>query len=309
MWGSSQKWDEAELKYREDIEMIVVKITDGLGNQLFQYAFARVLKTRVRQEVYLDISDINKKKEKDFKIREWMSLCDVREFQLDNFMITLPLIDEKELAKKYKRKEYTSKFLNYCREFYLLPSVYLNEGLYNENRFRFLMWHNYYIKGAFFDKKYYENETDILMDELKLKKTIAIPDGMKYILANRNTVSLHIRRGDFLNVGRDMSKSGYYFKALDYIKHEVKDPFLLIFSDDIEWVENNMNFDMEYMTISGRGFTDCEELTLMSMCRNHIMANSTFSYWGAWLNPNKDKIVTLPRGWGMKVIPNTWVQL
>lgn len=289
--------------------MIVVKITDGLGNQLFQYAFARALKTRVRQEVYLDISDINLRKEKDSKRIEWMSLCGDREFQLNNFMITLPLIDEKKLAKKYKQKEYTSKFLNYCREFYLLPTVYLNEPLYNEYNFRLSAWHNYYIRGGFFDKKYYENETDILMEEFKLKETIAMPDDIKCILDNRNTVSLHIRRGDFLNVGRDISRSDYYVKALAYMKDKVRDPFLMIFSDDIEWVNNNMNFDLEYMTISGRGFSDCEELILMSMCRNHIMANSTFSYWGAWLNPNKDKIVTLPRGWRAKAIPDTWVQL
>ena len=289
--------------------MIVVRITDGLGNQLFQYAFAKALKTRVGQEVYLDISDINLRKEKDSKKIKWMSLCDIREFQLDNFMITLPLIDEKELVKKYNQKEYTSKFLNYCRNLYLLPTVYLNERLYNEYKFRFSMWHNYYIKGYFFDKKYYENETDALRKEFKLKKTIAMPDDIKCILDNRNTVSLHVRRGDFLNIGRDISRSDYYIKALDYIKDKVRDPFLLIFSDDIEWVDKSMNFDLEYLTISGRGFSDCEELTLMSMCRNHIIANSTFSYWGAWLSPNKDKIVTLPRGWRPKIIPDTWVQL
>lgn len=289
--------------------MIVVRITDGLGNQLFQYAFARALKTRVGKEVYLDISDINLRKERDSKFIKWMSLCDNREFQLDNFMITLPLIEEKKLAKKYNQKEYTSKFLNYCRDFYLLPTVYLDESLYSNYKFRFPMWQNYYIKGYFFDKKYYENDKDVLMKEFKLKKTIAIPDDIKSILDNRNTVSLHVRRGDFLNVGRDISGSDYYIKALDYIRDRVKEPFLLIFSDDTEWVNNNMKFDLEYAMISGQGFSDCEELILMSMCRNHIMANSTFSYWGAWLNPNKDKIVTLPRGWKPKVIPDTWVQL
>lgn len=289
--------------------MIVVRITDGLGNQLFQYAFARALKTRVRQEVYLDISDINLRKERDLEIIKRMSLCNSREFQLDNFMISLPLIDEKKLGKKYNQKEYSSKFFNYCRDFYLLPTIYMDEHLYNEYKFRFSRLHNYYIKGYFFDKNYYENDTDVLMKEFKLKKTIAMPDDIKCILDNRNTVSLHVRRGDFLNIGRDISGSDYYIKALDYIKDRVRDPFLLIFSDDIEWVDNNMNFDLEYMMISGRGFSDCEELMLMSMCRNHIMANSTFSYWGAWLNPNKDKIVILPRGWKPKVISDTWVQL
>ena len=291
--------------------MIVVKISDGLGNQLFQYAYASMLKTKTRQKIYLDISDINRMAVRESEVGKLTKLCDMREFQLNNFEITLPIIDERRISKinRYKGKNVRNKFFDYCRELRLLPVVYLNELMCNENEFRFSRWQSYYVEGFFFDKKYFEKESDVLRQEYKLREKIVIPKELEKILADRNTVSLHIRRGDFLRVGRDMSDSDYYVRAMDYVKARVQAPFLLIFSDDMEWVRNNMKFDLEHMMISGQGFSDCEELTLMSMCRNNIMANSTFSYWGAWLNPNKEKIVISPRGWRQKIIPDTWVQL
>lgn len=106
-----------------------------------------------------------------------------------------------------------------------------------------------------------------------------------------------------------MSGSDYYAKAMAYVKEKISNPYLLVFSDDIEWVEENVDFQLEHQIISGQGYSDREELELMSMCRNHIIANSTFSYWGAWLDPNREKVVVSPRGWRPKIIPDTWVQL
>lgn len=287
--------------------MIVVKISDGLGNQLFQYAYARMLSVTTRQKVYLDISDINRIF--DRSLNTDLRLCDIREYQLNKFMIMLPVISEKQLAKVYKREKAVSKFQLYCRELYLSPVVFVREAMIGKEGFHFSYWQNYYIEGFFFDKKYYEEVSELLRNEFKLKEKMILPDEVQKILRERNTVSLHIRRGDFLKIGHDLSQTDYYQAALDYIKDKVRNPFLFIFSDDIAWVKDNMLFDMDYLTISGQGFSDCEELILMSMCRNNIMANSTFSFWGAWLNPNKEKIVTVPRGWRQKVIPNTWIQL
>lgn len=289
--------------------MIVVKITDGLGNQLFQYAHARILQNRTKQKIYLDIHDINKMSGRTSSTENDTRFSAFREYQLNNLRITLPAIDKKRVSKFYERKNIRSKFGHYCKELRLLPVVYVNEAMCNENGFRFSRWQNYYVEGYFFDKKYYEKESELLRRELNLKKKLAISGELRRILSDRNTVSLHVRRGDFLRVGRDMSKSDYYMKAMNYIKAKIENPFLLIFSDDIEWVEKNMDFDVEHQMISDQGYSDCEELILMSMCRNNIIANSTFSYWGAWLNSNRKKIVVSPRGWRPRIIPDTWVQL
>lgn len=289
--------------------MIVVKITNGLGNQLFQYAYARMLQNRTKQKIYLDIHDINKMSGRASGAETVTEFSTFRKYQLNDLRITLPAIDKKRVAKYYKRKNIRSKFGHYCKELRLLPVVYVNESMCNEKGFHFSRWQNYYVEGYFFDKKYYEKESELLRQELNLKKKTVISEDLQEILSGRNTVSLHVRRGDFLSLGRNMSGSDYYTKAVNYIKDKVDNPFLLIFSDDIGWVERNMDFESEHRIISGRGYSDCEELKLMSMCRNNIIANSTFSYWGAWLNPNREKIVVSPRGWRPQIIPDPWLQL
>ncbi len=286
--------------------MIVIKITDGLGNQMFQYAYARILQTQVPYKVFLDVSDINNLRNG----REGnAALNDKRKYQLSNFLITLPIINIKELTKRYKEINYASKFLNYCKELCLLPTVYLSETECRGRKVKYRKYQNYYVEGYFFDRKYYENREDILRKEFSLKERLCIPKEIVRTLEDRNTVSLHVRRGDFLKVGRNISEGDYYQKALSYVKDKIEKPFLFIFSDDMKWVKNNMNFDMEHFFISGTGLSDCEELTLMSMCKNNIIANSTYSYWGAWLNGNRDKIVISPRGWRQKIIPDSWVLL
>lgn len=289
--------------------MIVVKISDGLGNQLFQYAYAKWLQTRTRQKIYLDISDINRRINRISDTEKTIKPFAMREYQLSNLSIVLPVIDRKEIAKICRRRKTNNKFVTYCRELRLSPAVYLNEPMCTEAGFQFSLWQNYYVEGYFFDKKYYEKEPEGLRAELRLKKKIAISEKLQKILSDRNTVSLHVRRGDFLTCGRDMSESAYYTKAISYIKSKLSNPFLLVFSDDIEWVMGNMDFQLEHQMISGQGYSDCEELMLMSMCRHNIIANSTFSYWGGWLNSNQEKIVISPKGWRPKIIPDAWVQL
>lgn len=289
------------------MSFIVVKITDGLGNQMFQYAYARTLQTSVYQNVYLDISDINNFRNEYALKTGWVDLCDKRDYQLDNFRITLPVIDVNVLQTLKKKGRSKNRFLRYCEELRLLPTVYLSESECRESGIRYTRFQNYYIEGNFFDKSYYVSKDNILRQEFRLKEKLNVPDRINCILKNRNTVSIHIRRGDFLKVGRNISEGDYYLRAMDYIKNKIKSPFLFVFSDDVEWVKQNMKFDLEHFFVSGLGFSDCEELMLMSMCKNNIIANSTFSYWGAWLNCNKHKIVIVPRGWRQKIIPNSWV--
>lgn len=289
--------------------MIVVKITDGLGNQMFQYAYARALQNRVFQKVYLDISDINNLRNEQARKRGWVRLCDKREYQLDHFWISLPEIDVEKLPNYNNAFCEESKFFQYCRELRLLPTVYLKEIDCGEEGLRFTHYQNYYVEGNFFNKCHFEGIEKILRQEFRLKNELHIPDDIDQILKNRNTVSLHIRRGDFLRVGRNISEGDYYIKAIDYMKSHVEDPYLLLFSDDMGWVKEHMEFDIDNLLISEYGFSDYEELTLMSMCKHNITANSTFSYWGAWLNTNGEKIVTVPRGWRLKIIPDSWVLL
>lgn len=293
--------------------MIVLKITDGLGNQMFQYAYARSLQKRLGQRVYLDISDMNSHLCPNQASGDMAQFCDTRAYGLDDFSTTLPIVKGRRLSKIQKQAQKEHVLLRYCREFGLISEygtrMHLDEKGCRENNNVFFRCMDYYLEGYFFDKIYFENEEDLLRKEFRLKKKIAVPEDIRKALKEKNTVSVHIRRNDFLRIGRDMSDSAYYEKAIHFMEKKVANPFLVIFSDDIEWVKNHKKFLQGHMYISGRGFSDGEELMLMSMCKHHIIANSTYSYWGAWLNPNKEKIVVAPGGWKPKTIPETWVLL
>lgn len=288
-----------------------MKITDGLGNQMFQYAYAKALQIMFSQKVYLDINDINNIKNRQVRESGWIELCDQRKYQLDNFLITLPSINAEKIPQRNEVILSKNKFLRYCDELRLLPIVYIKEADCNEAgmKLKYQRYRKYYLEGSFFDKNYYGAIENILRQEYQLKNKLCIPNVIGRNLKNRNTVSVHIRRKDFLRVGRNISEGDYYKKAIAYIGQRIEKPVLFIFSDDIEWVKSQMTFDWEYILISEYGFSDCEEMILMSMCKNNIIANSTFSYWGAWLNPNIEKTVIAPRGWRQKIIPDSWVLL
>lgn len=289
--------------------MIVIKITDGLGNQMFQYAYAKALQIHLSKKVYLDISDINNSRHDSPQAIHWTRLCDRRNYQLGDFSITLPIIDRKKASRMCKKNHNQCKFLYYCEQLRLLPTVYLKESDCKESGIKYTKYQNYYIEGYFFDRSFNESIESILRKEFILKEKMCIPENIDRILKTRNTVALHIRRGDFLKVGRNFSENNYYYKAIKYLQERSKDIFLMIFSDDMEWVIENKKFEVDHLFVSNGTFSDSEELILMSMCSNNIIANSTYSYWGAWLNESEKKIVIAPKGWKQKIIPESWILL
>ncbi len=166
----------------------------------------------------------------------------------------------------------------------------------NENGFHYQELSDYPDKnilfyGYFQSEKYfkdYENE----IKNLFMSYEIEISDDIKEILNNKNTCSIHVRRGDYLNSPNHhpTQNMNYYMKA---IKKMPKDSFFLIFSDDIEWCKQNFpDLPEKFKFIEGG--KDYEDLYLMSQCNNNIICNSTFSWWGAWLNKNEKKTVIAP---------------
>jgi hypothetical protein len=143
-------------------------------------------------------------------------------------------------------------------------------------------------------------------DDLRLELTFKEPaqgknlEVLEQIIHSRNPVSLHIRRGDStLPVeGKVVLPMEYYFDAISMIKERLVDPTFFVFSDDIPFVKENLPRDLGMVLVQHNDdFAAHEDLRLMSSCRHHIIANSTFSWWGAWLNPRREKIVIAPRHW------------
>jgi hypothetical protein len=241
--------------------MIVTRLKGGLGNQLFQWAFARNISHLNNEELFLDISFLKKTPTGNTK----------RDFILDKFPNITGYFTESVLfTKQIRSLGDETKYLSF-----------------NYNKY-----FDYYLDGYFQSEDYFKDSQDIVRKELRpslylYNKLSCIPK------INTNTTSLHIRRTDYLtsNGYHPIQPIEYYENALDIIGEYDN---LFIFSDDIEWCKNNLKFDK---MIFVEGGNEVEDLHLMSLCKNNIIANSSFSWWGAWLNQNNDKKVILPNKW------------
>ena len=289
----------------------IIKISDGLGNQMFQYAFARKLQTICGNEIYLDTRFINNEDIfKRGKQNNTYRKCSHRIYGLEHFKITLPVADDSILWhwNYMRQKNCIEKIESVLAKKHLWIWQYRDENEVG-NRVdigcKQLSCPTYFI-GYYFDLNFFSGIDTILKKEFHLKKPFRLPSNLYKILKNEDTVSIHVRRGDFVKLFWDISKSDYYRKAIQMIKERVEHPVYLIFSDDIAWVKENMSIDGEKIYISEMGFEDYEELILMKYCRHNIIANSTFSYWAAYLNENPDKIVICPGRWKANAIPKNW---
>lgn len=275
---------------------IIVRIWEGLGNQLFQYAFARGLKEK-GYDVRLDL---NKAYDDAF---EKDPRHDIRQNSIQNFNITLPEINVEE----YGKYQYIER--NNLKEqviFNMAKHGLWKYGFYEEELHKgiapqyssklFCIKGDYYIKGWFQDERYFKQIRRELLEELTPKKRIRISEELVEALKYKESVSLHVRRGDYVRTQKTLDVQ-YYWNAITWMRKQYKEPLFLIFSEDFDWVRNVLGIKKNCIYVNeDRKLQDYEELLIMSRCKSNIIANSTFSWWGAWLNRNPEKIVIAPRG-------------
>lgn len=291
--------------------MIVVKLTGGLGNQMFQYAAAKALATRHNVGIKADLSFLNKKADGYTQ----------RHYALAVFKTQLEIASEAEVLKfKRKTNNKITRFLQ--RSFpFLFTALYAAEhGSAYHTAFKSYP-RNTYLDGYWQNEKYFADYRSAIIGAFQPEGTlpaqlIEIGDKIKTI----NSVSIHVRRGDYINLKSASDFHGtpgiaYYQKAVELVAQHEKNIELFVFSDDIHWCIENLKFDQPVTFIS-HNYAAVWDLYLMSRCGHNIIANSSFSWWAAWLNTNKDKIVIAPEFWfaGKKsretgIIPKSWITL
>ena len=210
--------------------MIVVKIWEGLGNQLFQYAYARALQLRQNEKVYLDFSIYSNNSYDPKRTHRFQ--------QLSNFRITLK--EYKDLNKYYfflNEKNLLNQCIMYLSEKEIFPYKYFSEKNVAFKPELLQVQGNYYLQGWFQNEKYFKDYENVIRRELRLKKRIKIGNELKEILKNQNTVSVHVRRGDYKKHG-EILPIEYYNRAIEQMNTLIEKPLFCIFSDEIEWVEN-----------------------------------------------------------------------
>lgn len=174
--------------------------------------------------------------------------------------------------------------------------------------------------GFFQDPLFFKKYEKDIRSLFSFKEELS-PENKKWLkqMTETNSVSMHIRRDDYVFEQETylLMTEYYYIRAADYIAARVPNPHFYIFSDDMDWTKRNIHLKYPHTFIeNNRGDDSYNDMRLMSVCKHNIIANSSFSWWGAWLNANPDKIVIAPNGWlnddgswGRHIIPKEWVQL
>jgi len=286
--------------------MKIVAIKGGLGNQLFQYALGRYLSVNLKEEIKID-NGVNSNRQDTY-----------RKYTLDNFNITLPLATKEEVKKNKYRFGLVSKIWRGVKaKIFRIYNIGFQPNI--------LKTKEKYLEGFWQSPKYSDQIRDILLKEFTLKNPLSsfAKTWQDKILKSDNSISIHIRRGDYIQNKKTNKFHGscdeeYYKNALELITKKInkENAELFIFSDDIDWAKENLHFNFPTNFVSDNIIPDYEEMYLMSLCKNNIIANSSFSWWGAWLNQNSAKMIVAPKQWTtnrtaneLGVLPKTWQQI
>jgi hypothetical protein len=294
--------------------MIIVRLTGGLGNQLFQYAFGRRQAIASGAELKLDIS---------YYAANYM---DGRKYRLNNFNIVedIATVSETESLAGRQYRGLAGRLERALRNRLNLhkKSIVREQGCSFDPK-ALKKTDNVYLDGYWQSEKYFSDIKDILHRELTVRNT---QDVVNRSIAARmdqtESVSMHIRRGDYISNAvfhkiHGVCALDYYESAVERLLEKTDDPHFFVFSDDIEWCRGNLKQDYPITYVDHNGEDkDYEDLRLMSHCKHHIIANSSFSWWGAWLSSNPCKIVIAPDKWfndphkdSKDIVPDSWQRI
>ena len=300
--------------------MIVVRVREGLGNQMFQYAVGRQLAIDQRTELFLDDS-IYRRNHRSTKGKTR------RKFGLDAFNVPAPrlgglrrLIVLKLARRRYSYLRRSLRMLGFPWSFDLISERIGAERTVNPELAPF-RGGNAFLDGYWQSERYFASIRNQLLMDFTFKSPAS---GENAALLERmsavNSVCIHVRRTDYLypeNVAvRGICGLAYYDDAIELMRSRVSDPHFFAFSDDPEWTRTNFARVENLVPVNlNHGKCDWEDLRLMSHCNHFIIANSSFSWWGAWLGKHCEKIVVAPARWradgteDLELVPDGWIRI
>lgn len=301
--------------------MIVVSLQGGHSNQLFQYATARNLAIKSGTDLGIDLDRLSKRYETEVP----------RNYEIDVYNLKAKIIDHSDIhiASNNRVKRiaqhvlYGGNVYEYRTDVASFTDKRIKEHIPGQYRTDILKpAKSVYLEGEFQNENYFKDIRAQLLEDLqyKTKPNKKNNDLLEDITSRDNTVSVHIRRGDYVdhpNASKFHVTTGldYYDKAIKLMAKKLGHPYFYVFSDDPSWCKKNLGskFPMHYADINKKGSDD---MRLMRSCQHNIMANSSFSWWGAWLNENPDKIVVAPKKWFGEavlntdsIVPKDWIRL
>jgi len=298
--------------------MVVVQLLGGLGNQMFQYALGRQLSIKLNTGLKLDTSILLDWSEGRHGVN--------RNYDLDVFTM------EPVIAVKQDIGLYHTQLMSLPEKvIFKLKTVVTGRNIIRERFFHFDesvldLKGDFYLEGTWQSYKYFQTIESTIKKDFTFRHPIK-NDAVELLSKIKNTksVCLNVRRTDYVTVDSTTSILGfvgidYYKKAMELMKEKIGTDFnVFIFSDDIEWCKNNFAFieqPVVFVDHSYAGVKFSQYLQLMTCCKHYIIPNSTFAWWGAWLNDVTDKVVITPLQW-MKdpntitkdLVPSDWYRI
>ncbi len=274
--------------------MIYVNLKGGLGNQMFQYACARALSLRTENPLAI--------------VRTEHVGDTTRAFSLKNFSIQGDIVSVDAVPWLQKFRAYVAQKVFRQFSVHFRPSILTREG-------------TVYLDGYFQSEKYFIDYAEQIRKDFTVTSPLST-SAARYaaiIAQDPFPVALHVRRGDYVNNPDfgGIADAAYYGRAIAALRSFVPEAHFYVFSDDIAWCKENINLPSDTVFVSQPDMRDYEELTLMARCHYMIMANSSFSWWGAWLNTYPAKIVIAPALWShhhndtwyRDIIPPSWIRI
>jgi len=291
--------------------MIVVRVRGGLGNQLFQYALGRRLTYFNKVPFKLDVSYYRTSKSRNYRLHNFNIVENIAteddllafgivEGRDSRTILGKTLENRKPIPKRHRIEERWSGFD---------PEI-LNAS------------ENVYLDGYWQSEKYFHEIAEVIRTEITpSQKLDKVNEDMASEIARAPSVSIHIRRGDYVTNPEINKVHGagclyYYNKCISEMALSIRDPHFYVFSDDVQWAKKNLILEHPVTYVDHNNEeNDFKDLYLMTKCRHHIVANSSFSWWGAWLGTNKDHIVFTPSRWlspgrtdVREIIPEGWIK-
>jgi len=291
---------------------IIVRSCGGLGNQMFQYAIGRAIALETEGEVLVDVSSFEREKRK-FSLNDFCLIDKIHVFSYKSWEVLAAIKVIKRL-RKWGIGRNKIIFGNIIMETFPPSYFDFNFSVLREKRCLFL-------EGFWQSEQYFARHREAILNDFTLNSFSSVAEQWDETIRSKgySAVGLHIRRGDYVsepsaNRVHGVLSIGYY-KNADKLLHGLGiKPTYFIFTDDVEWARENLSFSSDVFFVSETGCRDVEEMILMSRCSHAIIANSSFSWWSAWMNKNKDKVVVAPAFWFRNmasdhIVPKEWYRI
>jgi hypothetical protein len=286
-------------------KILTIILQGGLGNQLFQFANAFVLSRKNNMKLRINIRGYSNSNDRQFELNKFPNLKKVIFFHNQYFI------------------DLTFKILN---KFFIFYRFFKNKKfeyspyVFNKELFNYKFKKNTNLIGYFQSEKYFMHKRKEILQLFRFPKNKnKLVKFFKQKIKHCDSIALHLRGGDYINnpIAKNFHGNltkNYYLKSIQYISKKIYNPHFFIFTDDINFFNKITfikNFNHTLVDIN----SPVDSLYLMSLCKYHIIANSSFSWWGAWLCTNKNKIVCAPKKWVKAkikkndIIPATWIKI